>query len=974
MILYTCEVVDGSSVVPNIILYLKYNLNSHEMELTTQQLMANKSRVDQIANVLSITYVKVGDAILPQLVEIKDQSALEGSTNLKIGIIGALRTSLMDEANYGSSAKFDAFKKNFNDKEDQYKIKFSVFSTAINSLYGYLESCTKVHKPYVELNESIATPAVKNYYDTYKLSVISDGLSNVARKSPTIMKIPKDKIYFPVHDIESVVLNPDNLERLDIASYIKPYKNRKLGDPNIWISVSEIENAGTAVAGSPSNNQLEIQSNELDFYNEFSNLFDSFVRGVEKWHGVQINPSDIEDCKKKAPKETVRLLEYLKSWVDAAAVVNWTHTGRVVVPGDVIYQYNLFDFIPFESYAEELRRSLDVSDDDDYSSNGDEAVSDDVVLLKAETSSDENVAQYLYMANFSNLIDQYIRSENSFYAYAEAIVKLFRWGEMKPTKLKLQSRNSYFNLSTCLEDTFSGCIDDYSKVVFDEAGHTRRLYKFIGNINTQSKPVDPDFFIENDLQQRSVPLGLLLFEQLKETGGLNFIFVDYLTFIEKFDSLEIAGMHKVDGKIVVDYSAFEQFEKMDLANQLDTEFGQGSSVGYSHYAKSELLAKASKLGINSVNIPEIISREPYMNDIMVDTTMCEVIMGKLKTAVVGETRDVVHANRKHKVVRPVYEKTYRGYLPDGELIEDEDNIVAYVRELNRSGVSAYFVEDQQQKFGEDGHPLYEEHIESYVEPVDHFYSMYSSNRISSKGLLHNYVTIGTLNMISVLNSFNKYSSIDKLLKFNTTDSEQKAALVNSGLIASTKEVYIVEQMKENKNCFTALAKETKKAVDSGSKLSYQEILEIWESSYLDVSRASDSDNTGSGITAKQSMFAVSEVQEKKALDIAIRLEHNGRIYGYVTQEQATGIITFYSLEDVTAKKTVPNSAVDVKFFLNKFYRYAKNSPTFHNKFIEYKKDATMKSLIKELASKNPDDRDIVALRLKLQEEGIEFEY
>lgn len=955
MLLYTCEVLNKQTeeTVPNILLYISYKVSGQNMEVYHKQLMANKSKADQVSDVVKIKYVKVGNSIMAQLESVIDESKVEILQNIPQIYMAKIHSCVDEESKYGSSPSLDLIRKALDSKKTETSVGASTLIVAIENVYNYQKETDMNHKPYIEFSTDLASDEVKSYYDIYKLSVVSDGINNIQTKSAVQMKNCEDKIYFPVHSIDSIML--EDTEELNIPSYIKPYgKNREFGDPDKWVEVAKREKAGNLIAGAPNNNNTEIKPNEVDFYGEFTTLFDSFIKYVGKVReGVgTLNPADISECKMKAPKETKALLEYLRQWIDVAAMVNWTHTGRVVVPGETVAQYNLFDFIPSADLAESLRYQLDV--DDERETDDSEAVTDDVVIFREEDSNNnQSVMNAIYISNFTNTVELYIRNANSLYAYAEAIVKLFRWGSAKPTKLKLQGMSTYFNLSTCTEDSFSGCIEDYSRIVFDADGHTRRIYRVISNICTASKPLDTPYFVENDLVTTSIPLGVVLFEQLKETGGLNFIFVDYITFVEKFDALGVAGVKKVNGRLIADLGALQKFEEMDSKNNLDTQLGESNELFYKHVIKTEMRRNSDLFGVDASSIDNIANTEPYINDLMVDTNMCILILNNLKTDKSGETRDVVQVPRKHMVSRQRFTKKITGFYEDSTPITADTDIVAYVNELNKQGMGAYTTVEDVPLLDENENPMFYRQVEDYIDSVDHFYSIYSTPRINSKSISYGHTTVGSLNMITVLCSFIKYKNLEKLISFSLKTADERAKLQSSGLIETSNEVAVVENMQKNSECFLKLNKHYAKKLKQSSSLSYQEVLDIWSDAVNDI-LDSENTETPAAVTQKQSLMS-QPVVEKIKLDAAFTLQYNGRLYGYVGIEPVTSRKIFCDINEVVVTKAVPTDKLGIDIFLKFLYaqQYAKDK--FDAQAKEMVEGSSMKKILKEVYSKNPND-------------------
>lgn len=169
------------------------------------------------------------------------------------------------------------------------------------------------------------------------------------------------------------------------------------------------------VLGNPENDNIEIQEYEMDFY---ENLVEFIKYHIKRFNREVMSGSSDEEIEKKSNDDfekgnlPARLVEYLSSLLYDILYHSYYHTGN--------FNYMLGD--------------LEVEDDDGGSEKD---VSDMLVVVKEDRSkSDLDVYVASYLITSSEQMGAQV--------WAEAIVKLMRFGSMKPYNLIVGVNNTQY--------------------------------------------------------------------------------------------------------------------------------------------------------------------------------------------------------------------------------------------------------------------------------------------------------------------------------------------------------------------------------------------------------------------------------------------------------------------------------------------------------------------------------------------------
>lgn len=249
------------------------------------------------------------------------------------------------------------------------------------------------------------------------------------------MNTPKDEVYIEIPRFEVILRGNTDTDDINTSmmpsrnSIMSPYRNPKLYRPNFELYLGDTPKE--YVTGSVKNNDLPIQPNEQEYYEALKDLI-SF--GIKNKDNI---PGSIE-----------AVYAYLMKLANTVASWNWSHTGLLPVA-----------------------EGIDDGDDNDT----------DVYESKDDTKenlagSKEFIATGRTLSDFAGdgqiYLESFIQSasQKDIYAPAEAIIKLLRWGDRKPTRLKLEGSEKYFDLNKFISVEGSG--DWESIEVQKVAGYT----------------------------------------------------------------------------------------------------------------------------------------------------------------------------------------------------------------------------------------------------------------------------------------------------------------------------------------------------------------------------------------------------------------------------------------------------------------------------------------------------------------------
>lgn len=270
---------------------------------------------------------------------------------------------------------------------------------------NYLTNIVRTNELKQKINSNLTTP-----------SYVKSGM-NKSR----FMSTPKDELYLEIPRFEVILrgnMDNDDINTSMVPSrntIMSPYRDPKLYRPNFELYLGDMPKE--YVIGSAKNNDLPIQPNEQEYFDALKDLI-SF--GIKNEGNI---PGSVE-----------AVYSYLMQLANTVASWNWSHTGLLPVA---------------EGIEDESDNNTDV-----YESKDD--------AKENLSGSKEFIATGRTLSDFAGdgqiYLDAFIQSacEKDIYAPAEAIIKLLRWGERKPTRLKLAGSEKYFDLNKFISVEGSG--------------------------------------------------------------------------------------------------------------------------------------------------------------------------------------------------------------------------------------------------------------------------------------------------------------------------------------------------------------------------------------------------------------------------------------------------------------------------------------------------------------------------------------
>ena len=383
----------------------------------------------------------------------------------------------------------------------------------------------KIEVPNSVILNSDAIKEIKSINESQtELEFIKKGLNE-----NLFMKTPEDPEFIKLLTYGEIVGETVERPFPSPNSIYNPYRDNKFRRPSYKNELLVTDDV-KLIEGNSDNNDLDIQPNEQNFYDAMCELMDYGI--------LQEHPNvTIEDARKDGVSS-----KYVRDYLTALAVEvckwNWSHTGLLE-----------FD-VDFES--DDDNDSLDFSDDVDES---DETLGNFSFILTDQSSKP---------GSGSFVLSAYIEkaSEHNIYAACEAVIKLLRWGDRKPTRLKLKGIDKYLVLKDFKVSESSGSIANLEiKKDGTYQYMPEKIVMAYGNFE------DSDYLKDIQIKDDTlnVPVGLLCRQSFTtgESREVYFSLIDVVNNIESGKN-EIYNISKsADGSIKVDQQ-FTEDEKISL--------------------------------------------------------------------------------------------------------------------------------------------------------------------------------------------------------------------------------------------------------------------------------------------------------------------------------------------------------------------------------------------------------------------------
>lgn len=251
--------------------------------------------------------------------------------------------------------------------------------------------------------------------------------------------------------------------------------------------------------GSPENDTLGIQENEEEF----------FLALVEyiKYDIKQSKPDeDVEELFLRGVCSSAMLI-FLQELLKIVTRLNWMHTGKFPIDRSI------------SSYNED-----DDWDSDRAESDGEEGVDPNVFISIGDSeemsTNGHEIIQYF--------VDDAVSNGAGLQAYVEAIIKIARWGSVKPRMLSLEKYPSYLDLNSLVIRSSLGTMDS-TKPRKLEGGYDLEFSKLV-LFNEIYRDTEYKNSLGIQLQRTSLPVGI---EAIKYFSGGTRQFV-YLSFFDLY--------------------------------------------------------------------------------------------------------------------------------------------------------------------------------------------------------------------------------------------------------------------------------------------------------------------------------------------------------------------------------------------------------------------------------------------------------
>lgn len=326
------------------------------------------------------------------------------------------------------------------------------------------------------------------------------------------------------------------------------------------------------VTGYSENNELDIQENEEKFFNSLKELV---KRGLKTQYSRKNNFGNI--IQEITDEEVEKLIEegkrsdlvdgYLKDFCHLALRNGRSHTGRV-------------SETTVSEDDDEGEESTGIDVESKYYGYGKPSKSGDKLIINPVYLTDKEINS-LSSKDAMMGLNNYIKSCNNSYAWAEALIKLLRWGSRKVKMLYVTGSEQngvkrYLNLETFTITTFSGDWSTLKPTMFDEVSDramTEILY--VNQVVRDIKYVTSQDYISKGLDMKNVNVIVgFKFAKTYEGDVRQDIYMDVLTFIDYIKNAEdgekIYGFDYDGSKIIVEES-FESMSNGELPVRLATD-------------------------------------------------------------------------------------------------------------------------------------------------------------------------------------------------------------------------------------------------------------------------------------------------------------------------------------------------------------------------------------------------------------------
>lgn len=342
-------------------------------------------------------------------------------------------------------------------------------------------------------------------------------------------------------------------------------------------SVPRIDSA--LVVGSHENNELDIQPNE----EEYQLALTEYI----KYDIQQAFPdADVEEMFRKGTCSPT-LLIYLQELIKIVTRLNWMHTNKYPIDKSI------------SSYNEEEDWDADSESEDS------EGVDPNVFLSldgEMDMASGHDIVQ--------SFVDHVAATGEGLGAYVEAIIKLARWGAVKPKVLKLGDFSSYLDLNTLSIRSVTGDLSSMQPATIE--GYD---LDFAGLILFDDRFRDVDYKNKIGVNLTSIALPVGIVAKRFFAGGLSQDV--YLSFFDLYAEYTKQPNRKFVRGINFDGEKFnvsvdpERLENLTTLRMVQEAVSRSADKLYVHYVSDNIKQLVVEYGAKNVTNMSILFEYLY---------------------------------------------------------------------------------------------------------------------------------------------------------------------------------------------------------------------------------------------------------------------------------------------------------------------------------------------------------------------------
>lgn len=408
-----------------------------------------------------------------------------------------------------------------------------------------------------------------------------EGMTSLFSK-PVVDSVPFTdfkSIYKPLYQASAVttietdgstipVINPERVKVASVTKFWDVYPITNIPKETYGKKFNNDSYTQEDLTGTPKNVHLTLQANERPFYNAMKELMDIAT-------AIEFNAFTDSEFEKVVAdgKKSMVVENFCKTLSEQAFNICWAHTAttQAVYPdtnpedsadtdntdlggtynlpcrwGTVIKDPGTGSYV-FKTYIESTGAGGEVKGFvKDVNQN----------LPRLNTGFDGSIEQG-FVHHDGNIVG-FVNMSTNRYRWIEALIRLLRWGDRKPSMLSLESlvkgeedsgNKTYWDLNNCCSSKNDGNLENLTKVVDKYSGN---VYSFAGII-TADIAVDNviqtlstlygnsfirDLQLSNNMLPLHVPVGVVLYTKYEGTNIIDYYYEDIFTYFEKAKTMQ----------------------------------------------------------------------------------------------------------------------------------------------------------------------------------------------------------------------------------------------------------------------------------------------------------------------------------------------------------------------------------------------------------------------------------------------------